>query len=217
VAGAESGLPGGCPRTLPYKVFRDRLWLGTFHSLNDLVRLNMGISHVEMMLHQPNMRSFINSFLPIPHKIYCRTRMRVLTCPAYGDPERFFTFLGGNEMNRADLISDIAELTGQPKTEVGATLKALIHGMTGALAKGEKVTLVGFGTFERRTRQARTGRNPRTLAPLRIPASRVPAFRAGQELKDVVDGRQRQQGFEGKATSKSAAKKPAAKKAAKKR
>jgi DNA-binding protein HU-beta len=119
-------------------------------------------------------------------------------------------------MNRADLISDIADLTGAPKTEVGATLKALIHTMTGALAKGEKVTLVGFGTFERRTRQARTGRNPRTLAPLRIPASRVPAFRAGQELKDVVDGRSRQKSWEG-ATQKSASKKPAAKKHGKKR
>jgi DNA-binding protein HU-beta len=120
-------------------------------------------------------------------------------------------------MNRADLISDIAEMTGQPKTEVGATLKALIHTMTGALSKGEKVTLVGFGTFERRTRQARTGRNPRTLAPLRIPASRVPAFRAGQELKDVVDGRSRQKGWEGRSSQKSAPKKPAAKKAGKKR
>ena len=121
-------------------------------------------------------------------------------------------------MNRAELVSEIAELTGQPKTEVGATLKALIHTMTGALAKGEKVTLVGFGTFERRTRQARTGRNPRTLAPLRIPASRVPAFRAGQELKDVVDGRSRQKGWQGHSTSKSAShKKSAAKKHGKRR
>ena len=94
-------------------------------------------------------------------------------------------------MNRADLISEIAELTGQPKSEVGTTLTAIIHSVTSALSKGDKVTSVGFGTFERRNRQARTGRNPRTLAPLRIPSSRVPAFRAGQELKDVVDGRQR--------------------------
>ena len=98
-------------------------------------------------------------------------------------------------MNRAELISEIADLTGQPKTSVGMALNAIIHSVTGALARGEKVTLVGFGTFERRTRQARTGRNPRTLAPLRIPASKVPAFRAGQELKDVVDGRNRQKGW----------------------
>ncbi len=114
-------------------------------------------------------------------------------------------------MNRAELISDIANLTGQPKTTVGGAVNAILHSITGALARGEKVTLVGFGTFERRTRQARTGRNPRTLAPLRIPASRVPAFRAGQELKEVVDGRKRQSSWSYSGTSK-----PAAKKAAKK-
>ena len=105
-------------------------------------------------------------------------------------------------MNLAELISEIAELTGQPKTEVGMTLTCLLHSVTSALSKGEKVTLVGFGTFERRNRQARTGRNPRTLAPLRIPSSRVPAFRAGQELKDVVDGRSKLKSFQTpKATS----------------
>lgn len=98
-------------------------------------------------------------------------------------------------MNRAELISEIAETTGQPKTEVGTTLTGIIHSITHALSKGDKVTLVGFGTFERRNRQARTGRNPRTLAPLRIPSSKVPAFRAGQELKDVVDGRTRQKSY----------------------
>lgn len=113
-------------------------------------------------------------------------------------------------MNRAELISEIAELTGQPKTEVGQTLTGIIHSITSALSKGEKVTLVGFGTFERRSRQARTGRNPRTLAPLRIPASRVPAFRAGQELKDVVDGRSRQKGY-ATAGTKSSSKKSTSK------
>ena len=114
-------------------------------------------------------------------------------------------------MNRAELISEIADLTGQPKTQVSATLSALLHTVTGAVQKGEKVTLVGFGTFERRTRQARTGRNPRTLAPLRIPASKVPAFRAGQELKDIVNGKSRQTNWAApganKATKKKAAKK----------
>ena len=95
-------------------------------------------------------------------------------------------------MNRAELITEIADLTGQPKTQVSETLSAMLHSITGAVAKGEKVTLVGFGTFERRTRKARTGRNPRTLAPLRIPASKVPSFRAGQELKSIVNGKQRQ-------------------------
>lgn len=119
-------------------------------------------------------------------------------------------------MNRAELVSEIAELTGQPKTEVGTTLKALFHSMTSALSKGDKVTLVGFGTFERRTRQARTGRNPRTLAPLRIPASRVPAFRPGQELKDVVNGSARQKPFQGSTQKSSSSKKSAKAKARRK-
>lgn len=120
-------------------------------------------------------------------------------------------------MNRADLVSEIADLTGSPKTEVSTTLKALIHTVTSALSKGDKVTLVGFGTFERRTRQARTGRNPRTLAPLRIPASRVPAFRPGQELKEVVNGSARQKPFQGATTHKSSSAKKSSKAKSKKR
>jgi len=95
-------------------------------------------------------------------------------------------------MNRAELVENVAKATGQPKSEVTRTLSAFVHTITGALAKGDKVTLVGFGTFERRNRKARTGRNPRTLAPLKIAAARVPAFRAGKELKDIVNGRARQ-------------------------
>lgn len=94
------------------------------------------------------------------------------------------------------------------------TLSAFIHTITGALAKGDKVTLVGFGTFERRMRKARTGRNPRTLAPLKIAAARVPAFRAGKELKDIVNGRSKQPNLV-LAKPKAASAKPAAKKAAK--
>src|ERR1700751_2269495 len=95
-------------------------------------------------------------------------------------------------MNRAEVVEHVAQATGQPKSEVTRTLSALIHTVTGALAKGDKVTLVGFGTFERRNRKARTGRNPRTLAPLKIAAAKVPAFRAGKELKDIVNGRSKQ-------------------------
>lgn len=111
-------------------------------------------------------------------------------------------------MNRAELISEIAELTGQTKTEVSATIAGVLHSITGALSKGEKITLVGFGTFERRNRQARTGRNPRTLAPLRIPSSKVPAFRAGQELKDVVDGRTRQKSWATQSVKSYSSRKP---------
>ena len=124
-------------------------------------------------------------------------------------------------MNRAELVDSVAQATGQPKTEVTRTLSGLVHTITSALAKGDKVTLVGFGTFERRNRKARTGRNPRTLAPLKIAAAKVPAFRAGKELKDIVNGRSKQASLvlaKPKSSSKPAAKKvakPTAKKAAK--
>lgn len=125
-------------------------------------------------------------------------------------------------MNRAELVEHVAKATGQPKSEVTRTLSALIHSITAALSHGDKVTLVGFGTFERRMRKARTGRNPRTLAPLKIAAARVPAFRAGKELKDIVNGRTKQPNLvlaKPKAAAakpaKKAAAKPAAKKAAK--
>jgi len=103
-----------------------------------------------------------------------------------------FSKEGGIRMNRAELVEHVAQATGQPKSEVTRTLSALVYTVTAALAKGDKVTLVGFGTFERRMRKARTGRNPRTLAPLKIAAARVPAFRAGKELKDIVNGRTKQ-------------------------
>jgi DNA-binding protein HU-beta len=116
-------------------------------------------------------------------------------------------------MNRAELVEQVAGSTGQPKSEVSRTLSALIYTVTGALSKGDKVTLVGFGTFERRMRKARTGRNPRTLAPLKIAAAKVPAFRAGKELKDIVNGRAKQPALSLAKPAK--ASKPAAKKAAK--
>ena len=116
-------------------------------------------------------------------------------------------------MNRAELVENVAKATGQAKSEVTRTLSAFIHTVTGALAKGDKVTLVGFGTFERRMRKARTGRNPRTLAPLKIAAVRVPAFRAGKELKDIVNGRAKQPSLD--LAKPKAAAKPAKKAAAK--
>jgi DNA-binding protein HU-beta len=98
------------------------------------------------------------------------------------------------------------------------TVSALLHTVTSALAKGERVTLVGFGTFERRNRRARTGVNPQNpKQKLTISAARVPVFRAGQELKDIVDGRAKLPGAPKAAASapkKAGKAKPAAKKAA---
>ncbi len=96
-------------------------------------------------------------------------------------------------MNKAELVNSIAKATGQTKVEVQNSVGALLHTLTGALAKGDRVTLVGFGTFERRQRQARIGVNPQNpKQKLKIDAARVPVFRAGQELKDIVDGRVKQ-------------------------
>jgi len=125
-------------------------------------------------------------------------------------------------MNKADLVNSVAKATGQTKLNVHNTVAALLHALTTSLAKGERVTLVGFGTFERRQRQARYGVNPQNpKQKLKIDAAKVPVFRAGQELKDVVDGRAKQAPLpkatvsqEDKPKAKKAAAKPA-KKAAK--
>jgi DNA-binding protein HU-beta len=93
-------------------------------------------------------------------------------------------------MNRAELVDEISKLTGQTKVDARNSVTALLHVLTSAIAKGERITLVGFGTFERRERSARTGVNPQNpKQKMRIAAAKVPAFRAGQELKDIVDGR----------------------------
>ena len=121
-------------------------------------------------------------------------------------------------MNRADLIDAIAKATGQTKVAVQNVVASLLHTVTGSLARGERVTLVGFGTFERRQRQARLGVNPQNPnQKLKIDAARVPAFRAGQELKDVVDGRQKLPALPKSAAAAPAKPKKAAKPAAAKK
>jgi DNA-binding protein HU-beta len=116
-------------------------------------------------------------------------------------------------MNKADLVNSVAKATGQTKLNVHNTVAALLHALTSSLAKGERVTLVGFGTFERRHRQARYGVNPQNpKQKLKIDAAKVPVFRAGQELKDVVDGRAKQAPLPKAAASHD--EKPKAKKAA---
>ncbi len=93
-------------------------------------------------------------------------------------------------MNKSELVTAIAHSTGQSKIEVHSAVAATLHVLTAALAKGERITLIGFGTFERRQRQARVGVNPQDPSQkLKIPAAKVPAFRSGQELKDIVGGK----------------------------
>ena len=89
-------------------------------------------------------------------------------------------------MNKTDLISAIAAGSGLSKKDSEKALKATIDAVTKALIEGEKVQLVGFGVFDVKNRAARTGRNPKTKAPISIPATRTPQFKAGKALKDAV-------------------------------
>ena len=90
-------------------------------------------------------------------------------------------------MNKAELIDAIADSADLSKASAGRVLDAVIDNITGALKKGESVTLVGFGTFTVRQRAARTGRNPRTGETIAIKASKVPGFKAGKALKDAIN------------------------------
>jgi DNA-binding protein HU-beta len=90
-------------------------------------------------------------------------------------------------MNKTDLINSIAAKSGLNKKNSEAALNAFIASVEDALKKGDKVVLVGFGTFEVRNRAARKGRNPQTKKEITIPASKAPVFKAGKGLKDKVN------------------------------
>jgi DNA-binding protein HU-beta len=90
-------------------------------------------------------------------------------------------------VNKADLITSMAEKSELTKKDAEKALKAFMESVEETLAKNEKVQLVGFGTFEVRERGERKGRNPKTLEEITIPASKAPVFKAGKELKDKVN------------------------------
>ena len=90
-------------------------------------------------------------------------------------------------MNKAELIAAIAAKTGETKKGAEAAVNAFVETVTAALVKGDKVQLVGFGSFEVRKRAARKGRNPQTKEEIKIPASKAPVFKAGKGLKDLVN------------------------------
>ena len=92
-------------------------------------------------------------------------------------------------MNKAELIAAIAAKTGETKKDAEAAVNALVEVVTDALVKGDKVQLVGFGSFEVRKRAARKGRNPQTKEEIKIPASKAPVFKAGKALKDLVNNK----------------------------
>ena len=90
-------------------------------------------------------------------------------------------------MNKTELIAAIAAKTGETKKDAEASLNAFTDVVTESLVKGDKIQLVGFGSFEVRKRAARKGRNPQTKEEIKIPASKAPVFKAGKALKDLVN------------------------------
>ena len=92
-------------------------------------------------------------------------------------------------MNKEELVQEISKKAKVTQKEAGEVLNALVDTIQKTVAKGKKVTLVGFGTFESRKRAARTGRNPQTGKEISIPAKTVPVFSAGKKFKTVVNGK----------------------------
>jgi DNA-binding protein HU-beta len=92
-------------------------------------------------------------------------------------------------LNRKELVDAIQKHTLVARADVDKVLGSLIQHTQVAVKKGDRVSLVGFGTFERQDRKARTARNPRSGAPVKVKATKVPRFRAGQGFKDVVAGK----------------------------
>lgn len=90
-------------------------------------------------------------------------------------------------MNKTELVAAIADRAEIPKKDAEAALKAFTDVVASELKKGEKIQLVGFGTFEVSERAAREGRNPQSGAPMKIAASKAPKFKAGKALKDMVN------------------------------
>lgn len=89
-------------------------------------------------------------------------------------------------MNKTELVAAVAAKAELSKKDAEAAVKAVVDSISEALADGDKVALVGFGTFDVKTRAARTGKNPRTGEVIEIPAAKVPSFKAGSVLKDAV-------------------------------
>ena len=89
-------------------------------------------------------------------------------------------------MNKTELIAEVANKAGLSRKDAEKALGAVVETITEAVVKGDKVQLVGFGSFETKQRETRTGRNPKTKETIEIPATRVPVFKAGKALKDAV-------------------------------
>ena len=89
-------------------------------------------------------------------------------------------------MNKSELSNAVAEKAALSKKDSESAVNAALDAITAALAEGDEIRLVGLGTFEVKKREARTGRNPKTREEIKIPATKVPAFKAGKALKDAI-------------------------------
>jgi DNA-binding protein HU-beta len=114
---------------------------------------------------------------------------------------------GGFQVNKDELVAEVAKRADVAKASAAAVVEALTETIKTSVAKGQKVALIGFGTFEKRVRNARTARNPRTGATVQVPKTNVPAFKPGAAFKESVSGRKKA------SAKKSPAKKAGAKKA----
>lgn len=92
-------------------------------------------------------------------------------------------------MNRVGLIAAVVDQAQLTKKDAKKAVEAVFSTISDSLTKGDKVRIIGFGTFEVRDRKGREGRNPRTNKPIQIEASKTPAFKAGKQLKDLVNGK----------------------------
>ena len=90
-------------------------------------------------------------------------------------------------MNKEELVKEIAKKTRMPQKQVAEVISLMIESIEKTVARGKRVTLVGFGTFEARKRAARTGRNPQTGKEIKIPAKKAPTFTAGKKFKELVN------------------------------
>ena len=123
----------------------------------------------------------------------------------------------GSTVNRADLVDKVAAALGGSKKDATAAVDAVFDSIVAAVAKGDKVAISGFGIFKKNARKARTARNPRTGATVKVPATSVPKFNAGAEFKAIVAGKKKAAAPKKAAPKKAAAKKAAPKKAAAKK
>jgi DNA-binding protein HU-beta len=94
-------------------------------------------------------------------------------------------------MNKQDLVAQLSAQLELSKREAGEAVDAVFDSIARAVSKGDKVSIPGFGSFEKRKRAARTARNPQTGATIKVPATSVPAFKAGKEFKESVSGKKK--------------------------